>query len=52
MLVTHLLDMTLEAEPTQKPPGEEFGVACFDELDRAKLHEIFVERIKNKDRTP
>ena len=38
-----LLDMTPEAEPTQEPPGEEFSVACFEELETAKVHEIFME---------
>ena len=45
--LSRLLDMIPEAEPTQKPPGEEFGIACFDELETAKLHEIFIEKIKN-----
>ena len=39
--------MTPEAEPTQKPPGEEFSVACFEELETAKVHEAFVEQIEN-----
>ena len=42
-----LLDMTPEAEPTEEPPGEEFGVACFEELETAKVHETFVEQIEN-----
>ena len=45
--LSRLLDMTPEAEPTQEPPGEEFGVACFEELDTAKVHEVFMERIEN-----
>ena len=38
--------MTPEAEPTQKPSGEEFGVACFEELESAKVHEVFTEQIE------
>ena len=34
--LSRLLDMTPEAEPTQEPPGEEFGVVCFEELETAK----------------
>ena len=45
--LSRLLDMTPEAEPTQEPPGEVFGVACFEELDTIKVHEIFTERIEN-----
>ena len=45
--LSRLLDMTLEAEPTQEPPGEEFGIACFNELETVKVHEIFVEQTKN-----
>ena len=45
--LSRLLDMTPEAEPTQEPPGEEFGVACFEELETAKLHEVFTEQIEN-----
>ena len=33
-----LLDMTPEAEPTQEPPSEEFDVACFEELETAKVY--------------
>ena len=36
--VSRLLDITPEAKPTQEPPDEEFGVACF---------EVFVEQIEN-----
>ena len=39
--------MTPKAEPTQEPPGEEFSVACFEELETAKVHEKFVEQIEN-----
>ena len=39
--------MTLEAEPTQEPPGEEFIVACFEELETSKVHEVFIEQIEN-----
>ena len=39
--------MTPEAEPTQEPPGEEFGAACFEELETAKVHETFIEQIDN-----
>ena len=39
--------MTLEAEPIQEPPGEQFGVACFEELETAKVHEVFIEQIEN-----
>ena len=28
-------------------PGEEFGVACFEELETAKVHEVFMEQIEN-----
>ena len=45
--LSRLLDMTPEAEPTQEPPGEEFGVACFEELETAKVHKAFVEQIEN-----
>ena len=45
--LSRLLDMTPEAEPTQEPPGEEFGVACFEELETAKVHKAFVELIEN-----
>ena len=45
--LSRLLDMTPEAEPTQEPPGEEFGVACFEELETAKVHEVFMEWIEN-----
>ena len=45
--LSRLLDMTPEAEPTQGPPGEEFGVACFEELETAKVHEVFTEQIEN-----
>ena len=38
--LSRLLDMTPEA-------GEEFSVACFEELETAKVHETFVEQIKN-----
>ena len=41
------LDMTPGAEPTQEPPGEEFSVACFEELVTAKVHEVFIEQIEN-----
>ena len=39
--------MTPETKPTQEPPGEEFGVACFEDLETAKIDEIFVEQIEN-----
>ena len=45
--LSRLLDMTPKAEPTQEPPGEEFGVACFEELEAAKTHEVFIEQIEN-----
>ena len=45
--LSRLLDMTLEAEPTQEPPGEVFGVACFEELETAKVHKVFTEQIEN-----
>ena len=45
--LSRLLDMTPEAEPTQEPPGGEFGVACVEELETAKVHETFVEQIEN-----
>ena len=45
--LSRLLDMTLEAEPTQKPPGEEFSVAYFEEMETAKVHEVFTEWIEN-----
>ena len=45
--LSRLLDMTPEAEPTQEPPEEEFGVACFEELDTAKVYKAFVEQIEN-----
>ena len=44
--LSRLLDMTPEAEPTQEPSGEEFGVACFEELESAKVHEVFTEQIE------
>ena len=50
MLADHLsrlLDMIPEAEPTQVSPGEEFSVACFEELETAKVHKTFVEQIEN-----
>ena len=45
--LSRLLDMTPEAKPTHEPPGEEFSVACFEELESAKVHEAFIERIEN-----
>ena len=39
--------MTPEAEPTHEPPGEEFSVACFEELESAKVHKAFKEQIEN-----
>ena len=45
--LSRLLDMTPETEPTQEPPGEESSVACFEELETAKVHETFVEQIDN-----
>ena len=45
--LSRLLDMTPEAKSTQEPPGEEFGVACFEDLETAKVHKIFVEQIEN-----
>ena len=45
--LSRLLDITPEVEPTQEPPGEEFGVACFEELETAKVHEAFIEQIEN-----
>ena len=45
--LSRLLDMTPEAEPTWEPPGMEFGVACFEELETAKVHETFMEQIEN-----
>ena len=44
--LSRLLDMTPEAEPTQEPSGEEFSVACFEELESAKVHEVFTEQIE------
>ena len=44
--LSRLLDMTPEAEPTQEPSAEKFGVACFEELESAKVHEIFTEQIE------
>ena len=41
------LDMTPEAKPTHEPPDEEFGVACFEELESAKVHKVFMEQIEN-----
>ena len=38
--------MTSEAEPTQEPSGEEFGVACFEELESEEGHEVFTEQIE------
>ena len=45
--LSRLLDMTPKAEPTHEPPGEEFGVACFEKLESAKVHEAFIEQIKD-----
>ena len=45
--LSRLLDITPEAEPTQEPPGEEFSVACFEELETAKVHKAFIEQIEN-----
>ena len=45
--LSRLLDMTPEAKPTHEPPGEEFSVACFEELESAKVHEAFIEQIEN-----
>ena len=45
--LSRLLDMTPEVELTQEPPGEEFGVACFKELETAKVHIVFTEQIEN-----
>ena len=45
--MSRLLDITPEAEPTQEPPGEEFGVACFEELETAKINKVFTEQIEN-----
>ena len=45
--LSRLLDITPEAEPTQEPLGEEFGVACFEELETAKVHKVFTEQIEN-----
>ena len=45
--LSRLLDMTPEAEPTQKPLGEECDVACFEELETTKVHETFIEQIEN-----
>ena len=45
--LSRLLDMTPEAEPTREPPGEGFGVACFEEIETAKVHETFVQQIEN-----
>ena len=45
--LSRLVDMTPEAEPTQEPPGEEFGVACCEELETAKVHKLFMEQIEN-----
>ena len=42
--------MTPEAESTHEPPGEEFGVACFEELESAKVHKVFIEQIENVER--
>ena len=39
--------MTPEAEPMQEPPGEEFSVFCFEELEMAKVHEVFTEQIES-----
>ena len=44
--LSRLLDMTPEAEPTQEPPGKEFSVACFEELETAKVHRTFAEQIE------
>ena len=44
--------MTPETEPTHEPPGEEFGVACFEELESAKVHEAFIEQIGNEIKVP
>ena len=41
--LSRLLDMTSEAEPTQEPPVEEFNVACYEELETAKVPEIIME---------
>ena len=45
--LSRFLDMTPEAEPTWELPGEEFSVACFEELETAKVHETFIEQIEN-----
>ena len=45
--LSRLLDMTPEAKPTHELPGEEFGVGCFEELESAKVHEVFMEQIEN-----
>ena len=45
--LSRLLDMTPKTEPTHEPPGEEFGVACFEDLETAKVHKTFVEKIEN-----
>ena len=45
--LSRLLDMTPEAEPTHEPPGEEFSVACFEELESAKVHKVFIEQVEN-----
>ena len=42
-----LLNMTPEAEPIWENPGEEFSVACFEELETEKVHETFIEQIEN-----
>ena len=45
--LSRLLDMTPEAEPTQEPPGEEFSVACFEELETAKVQKLLMKQIEN-----
>ena len=36
--LSRFLNMTPEAKPMQEPPGEEFGIACFEDLEAAKVH--------------
>ena len=47
--LSRLLDMTPEAEQNlhKSPLGGEFGVACFEELERAKVYKAFVEQVEN-----
>ena len=44
--LSRLLEMTPEAELEKEPDGQEFGTACFEEMDAVQTHVVYIENVE------